>query len=294
MSHNIVWFSGTKNTGDLIGPWLASKILNKPLVTNPYKGPNSVALCGSILPCQNHKINWGTGLLSGTKINGGKIIKAVRGPFTRKYCIASGYNPKTHPGLNIYCDPGLSVSRFYNPLITKKYKLGIIPHYVDKKFVDNLLKNYNLEDYGITILDIQTDVDDFVEKLLECETTVSSSLHGIILSVSYGLPTRWVQMGNRLAGNNVKFYDFFLSLICPTINSVNYDQYLSILSRYIAKQITQNQVVQQYEILSPFFNINLTTSTTPEELLNLPHTFTFDESMVDRLLEVFPTEYIKF
>jgi len=92
----------------------------------------------------------------------------------------------------------------------KRYKLGIIPHYVDYKAVKALPI---AQDPRVLVIDLKTrDVDGVLRQLWQCERTVSSSLHGVIISVAYGIPTRWAMLGNKLFGNNVKFFDFFLSL----------------------------------------------------------------------------------
>jgi len=92
----------------------------------------------------------------------------------------------------------------------KKYKLGIIPHFVDYKTVK---ASPIAQDPRVLVIDLKTrDVDHILRQLWQCERTVSSSLHGVIVSVAYGIPTRWVMLGNRLYGDQVKFFDFFLSL----------------------------------------------------------------------------------
>ena len=55
-----------------------------------------------------------------------KKILSVRGPLTRKRLLELDYEcPET------YGDSGMILPYFYYPEIKKKYKLGIIPHYID-------------------------------------------------------------------------------------------------------------------------------------------------------------------
>lgn len=289
---NIYWFSNKKNTGDLIGPWLASKILEKPLPNKPFNG-SGVSLCGSILNNNQNQVNWGTGVLDKIKIRRGQNIKALRGPLTRECCISSGYNDQHHPGIYIYGDPGLLVSRYYKPDFQVKYKLGIIPHYIDKTYLKDKLKDFDLEKLGIKILNIQSNVEDFIDDLVQCQHTISSSLHGVILSVSYGIPTRWHKMGNRLGGNNIKFYDFFLSLICPTKDSNNHDLYVRDLSKYLNQKINKNYILELYPELEYFFNINFDTLNLNEDniiktLTQTTHLYQIPDGMLDRLIDVFP------
>ena len=294
---NILWFDGKKNMGDLIGPWLASNIMNIKINKKSYRGNNSVGLCGSILEVNKCKTHWGTGLLKEVKLSKDKDIRAVRGPLTRRCCVKSGYDEKRSEGINICCDPGLAVPRFYNPEVMKekKYKLGIIPHYVDKDFMNRYLEEASengIDTSMITIIDIQTDVEDFVDRLLECESTISSSLHGIILSVAYGIPTRWVKMGNRLAGTGLKFYDFYLSLTRKEIGGEELNKYVELVTKYINKNITKEEVVNEAEDIGYMFPVNI-SEIEIKDIFSLPIIIKYNNDMVDKLLEVFPSDKIK-
>ena len=67
---------------------------------------------------------------------------------------------------------------FYYPEVKKKYKLGIIPHYIDKiKFNEIYMKN----DEDVKIIDVTQPIQIVIKDILECEMTISSSLHGIIV-----------------------------------------------------------------------------------------------------------------
>ena len=57
-----------------------------------------------------------------------------------------------------------------------------------------------------------TDIERLVRQMLSCASTVSSALHGLVVSVAYGIPTRWVRVSDRIMGDCSKFYDFFASL----------------------------------------------------------------------------------
>ena len=68
-------------------------------------------------------------------------------------------------------------------------------------------------DQRINVIDIQTtDIQKFVNEISKCEKIYSSSLHGIIFSLAYDIPTIWIQLTNKLVGNDFKFHDFFESL----------------------------------------------------------------------------------
>ena len=67
---------------------------------------------------------------------------------------------------------------FYYPEVKKKYKLGIIPHYIDKIKFNEIYKN---NDEDVKIIDVTQPIQIVIKDILECEMTISSSLHGIIV-----------------------------------------------------------------------------------------------------------------
>ena len=275
MNHNIYWYDKRVNMGDLVGPWLAEKILGVEIF--PKSNPRgTVCLCGSLIGIDK-PIHWGTGLMFKGAVNRGKRIYAVRGPLTRQMAIRSGCKS---PGIHVIGDPGLALSKFYFPQVPKKYKLGIIPHYVDKGALSRKLKSEDLADKAIKIIDIQQGVESFVNDLLECETTISSTLHGMIVSVSYGIPTRWIQLDKRIGGDDIKYYDFLFSLIADD------DKRQQVVDDYVA---TPRKIPEEYLPV----NYRKTPQLNIEELLKLPIKYEIPDGLVDKLLAAFPKEVIK-
>ena len=166
-------------------------------------------LCiGSIIESRSneHSIIWGAGCISKDKpFMKPKKVLAVRGPLTRKRLLEAGVECP-----EIYGDPALLLPLYYKSVRKKKYKIGVIPHYVDKncKIVDEL----RLE--GIKIIDVQNYVNftDVIDEVNECELVLSSSLHGLILSDAYGIPNIWVEFSQNIIGDRFKFYDYLLSV----------------------------------------------------------------------------------
>lgn len=156
------------------------------------------------------------------------IIHAVRGPLTRELLLKQKYEcPET------YGDPALLYPRFYKPNIIKKFKYGIVPHYIDKKnsWV-NSFKN-NPEVKIIDVLDYN--INRFVDELNECEIILSSSLHGIICADSYDIPAYWIELSNKVQGNGFKFKDYFMSVNRPIIDPIkpnNYNNKIKDISKY--------------------------------------------------------------
>lgn len=152
-------------------------------------------------------IVWGSGLksdLSAIPILPKKIL-AVRGPLTRKRLMSLGAECPEN-----YGDPALLIPNFYKPASTRKiYKVGIVPHYVDEK---NPNISRLLEEDGVKLISIKSDIESFIEQINECELIASSSLHGLIAADAYHIPRVWLQFSKLISGGRFKFIDYFLSV----------------------------------------------------------------------------------
>lgn len=217
---NISWWDENGNWGDALNKILCCNLseldINK---INTYT-KNSIYryyCIGSILEhiqSPNFEV-WGSGFIS----ENGKLkvrpdkIHAVRGPLTRKKLIKQGYNCP-----EVYGDPALLYPMFYKPNVKKKYAYGIIPHLIDKD--NEWLKQFNNQS-KVKIIDIiDSTAKRFVNEINECEVILSSSLHGIICGDSYGIPSYWIELSDKVIGKGYKFRDYFLSVDRPIKDSI--------------------------------------------------------------------------
>lgn len=128
---------------------------------------------------------------------------AVRGPYTRKRFMELGY-----PCPEVYGDPAILLPRVYQPPRSGTvHELGIIPHYVDFPQVSAWYAN----DPRIKVIDVTHPVDQVINQITSCARTVSSSLHGVIVSHAYQIPSRWARFSDGVLGDGVKFLDYFAS-----------------------------------------------------------------------------------
>lgn len=205
------------NFGDDLNRYLIELITGKKVIPYLYsltaKIKNKINyLCIGSTICQlsNEKsIIWGSGVLSPTDdlLHKPFKVKAVRGPLTRNYLLQKGIDCP-----EVYGDPALLLPRFYQPeFLNKKYKMGIIPHYVDK---NNPLLDRFRDTEDIIVLDVQDygSFNSFINKICSCQFIASSSLHGLIISDAYGIPNVWVQFSKNIIGGRFKFEDYFLSV----------------------------------------------------------------------------------
>jgi pyruvyltransferase len=202
---NATWFKSKfgNNWGDALNPILINKISNKYVNYVDFDQDVPKFLCiGSILEFSlPNTIVWGSGFLSSDRYLTyiPKKVVAVRGPLSAKIL-----RDKHNISVNIFGDPSYLYKEFYNPKLSKKYKLGIIPHYVDYQTVLNFKTNYKI----INILD---PIEKVIDEVSECENIISSSLHGLILAHMYEIPFKWVKFSNLVSGDDFKFRDWMNS-----------------------------------------------------------------------------------
>lgn len=129
-------------------------------------------------------------------------VYAVRGKLTARRCFMS-----EEQQLNIVCgDLGLLASDLPFSRQPKAYRYGIIPHYTDRENGD--VVHWSRRDDTL-VIDIRSGVKQVLSAASSCETIVSSSLHGLVLADSLGIPSSWVELGDRVAGGGFKFRDYY-------------------------------------------------------------------------------------
>ena len=217
---NISWWNKDgKNWGDALNPILAELISGKKvnwIKTGDPSDEQRHYCIGSILQSSMSTGSeiWGTGLMRGEhtlKVKP-KKIHAVRGPLTRQSLIQQGFDCP-----EVYGDPALLYPRYYNPTIEKKYKWGIIPHYVDQKH-PWLNRFRNME--NVLIINILDPINTVVDQIKSCEKIISSSLHGVIAGDAYDVPSKWIILSGKIGGMErhngkiscFKFRDYFESV----------------------------------------------------------------------------------
>ncbi|WP_052307651.1 hypothetical protein [Belliella baltica] len=133
-SYWVSWDAHRNNFGDILTPHIVAHFTNKKVRRAPsfmFPYIRHFFVIGSILQKSTSKTEvWGSGFISAkSKCNEvPKKIHAVRGPLTKAKLDADGV---TCP--EVFGDLALLMPDIYNPSFKKKYKVGILPHYVDKK-----------------------------------------------------------------------------------------------------------------------------------------------------------------
>lgn len=241
---NAFWYNPVNgidrnNWGDLLNKTLLEKISRKKVVWINHGNSLEKYICiGSILQrADAGSIIWGAGFLSNSrKLNiTPKKICAVRGKLTRNIILGQGIDCP-----EVYGDPALLYPKYYKPDIKKKYRLGIIPHYIDATnewFKTNTSKE-------VLKIDILAGINNVVDQILSCDMIASSSLHGIIAADAYGIPSKWLEFSDKVIGGGFKFQDYY--------SSVNREQCKSLR---VGDDTTIKDIIKSFEQYD--FNIDL-------------------------------------
>ena len=219
------WFKRTMNLGDQLSPailrWVSGK--RSIWVSKKYRG--KILGVGSILGAlAKGDVVWGAGSIRGESIEPPSEVKflAVRGPLTRD--LIRGDVPA------VYGDPVLLLPRFHTLTMAERHAVGVIPHYVDRPFVD-------ISDPEILLIDVRERWEKVVADILSCELILSSSLHGLIVAEAYGIPAAWIKVTDRVVGGNFKFDDYYLSTGRDRRQPIHWDRGIEEAIRYIAPPI---------------------------------------------------------
>lgn len=243
----MIWWrwESNKNFWDVLWPYIVEKITWKKIqYSNWICNQERYMTIGSILIYSNQNtIIWGSGLLKKwTQIKKPLKICSVRWPQTRKELLKQWIEcPES------YWDPWLLISKYYKPKSKKEYKLWIIPHYIDYCTIKE-----KLTDEEIIIINLLDPIEKVLEDINSCERTISSSLHGIIVSHSYSIPCMFVKFSEKLWSDNIKFEDYFMSVGLEFYYPYDYSEKIPS-KEYIIKKIdsdhSKKPIINYNEIL---------------------------------------------
>lgn len=196
--NNLYWHRSI-NFGDMISPYLLTKLKGDAVYVEPDSEEQKYVLTGSLLsaPIKNATV-FGAGFVSEDEafIATNVTVKGVRGIHSlrklEQYMDTSSI---------ILGDPALLLPYYYNPKPEKKYKVGIAPHIMDYEPGEGII-DLRMGDETITEA-----VERIIYQINECEFILSSSLHGLIVAKAYGIPARDFYSPSVI-GDGFKFRDF--------------------------------------------------------------------------------------
>lgn len=142
----------------------------------------------------------GSGFISaGSKYSGPKAeFLAVRGQLSASRV----------PGNPALGDPALLLPYAFQHLksIEKRYKYSFVVHFADQTnhpLVEQAKKS------GWKIINPVAPLMNVLDEIAASQYVLSSSLHGLIVADSLGIPARWAPLSNAVIGAGYKFNDYY-------------------------------------------------------------------------------------
>ena len=162
-------------------------------------------IAGSLFP---KTYIWGTGFISREQketpfYRKNMIFQAVRGELSRERCERLlKQNLKIPTG-----DGGILAVEVLKERQKKTYRVGVIAHYkeqnhpifktIAEKFQDSCLINARQDPLSV------------IKQIDQCEYIISSSLHGLIIADSLGIPNIHIYVTDAMLGDGFKFDDYY-------------------------------------------------------------------------------------
>lgn len=196
------WFRRVNNFGDLLGPVVVAQMHRKLQLGNATEKRRLLCV-GSIMHfTEVGDVVWGTG------VNGKMLdrlaeiacpldVRAVRGPESRRILLERG----------IDCPPVFGDPALLLPSLIPELKRAAEHKSHDVAFVPNLhdFRKMRHVDSHIRVINPRGRVLDVLMAIASSERVVASSLHGLIVAQSLGIPTRRIGSG---AEAEFKYVDY--------------------------------------------------------------------------------------
>lgn len=205
---------------------------------------NNYLCIGTLLDAVNYSneqtIVWGSGV-SGQERSFvlPENIMAVRGPKTKEFCDKYGVQCP-----ELYGDPALLLPLVYQPrrgvqrsisascvqeVQKATFRLGIIPHVVDLHHpVIEEIREKHADEILIIDLAHYKKWTDVIDQICSCERILSSSLHGLIVSDAYQVPSCWIELTGNISGGYFKYYDYASSVNRDFLNPIRIEKYADV------------------------------------------------------------------
>lgn len=152
---------------------------------------------------------WGSGLIDDQvqSINPNFIFKACRGQYTRSKL------PEVYHTIPLG-DPGLLCNLIYTNQVERTDMIGVIPHLRDEgsNYLNDIIRKHP---EIFKIIPVAQAPEEVADAIKSCKLILSSSLHGLIVSDSFGVPNIHLMLSDNLTsphhlrGGEYKFRDYY-------------------------------------------------------------------------------------
>jgi hypothetical protein len=208
------WWNDAPNFGDALSQQVIARMSGRP-VHHAHPVRADIFGIGSIMKAVRRgglanrpKVQpwvWGTGMLAPMRADFVADVRfcAVRGPLTIDLL---GIHPDTPTG-----DPGLLARDLVEVAPEPNDRIGLILHHT-QDLPDDLAGRVASDGRFVRIDVGAPDCLDVVRTIASCRHIMSSSLHGLIVADSFGIPSTWLEGYGIHRNPTFKFYDYALSV----------------------------------------------------------------------------------
>ncbi|MCW1955065.1 MAG: polysaccharide pyruvyl transferase family protein [Roseobacter sp.] len=203
---SLYWWNAKPNFGDALSQSVTAFAAGRPVV---HAAPRAAELfaVGSILqfakrvwgndtrPAHRPAI-WGTGMMAPLKTDfvAHVDIHMLRGPIT-----AALLGVKTEA----YGDPGVLSAEAFGARPERHDKIGLVLHH--SQLGDPRIAALLKAEAAVHYIDVQGPAETVCREIGACAHVISSSLHGLIVADSYGVPNTWL---DPMQHARLKYYDY--------------------------------------------------------------------------------------
>lgn len=201
------WGRGLNNFGDCLSPYILKHYGFTPVYVPQRR--SQVVLAGTILqwlPKNYRGVILGTGGDDQPYHFPNAFIIGVRGYRTLD-------NIANHTERGVVGDPGLILDRVFPAQVSKKFRIGIVPHFVDKDHEIIKLWASRFGDH-CTVIDVLRSPPKVISDIKSCQYILSSSLHGLIVADAFNIPNARFVIRETMPNDfyDYKFHDYYSSL----------------------------------------------------------------------------------
>lgn len=234
------YYNGRTNFGDALAPYIVEKLLGEKI---EYASADVADLCGagSIFYCgewlfrraeqirslkgrlrylydrmhisKNPMKIWGSGFLKSDFARKQKYmlrpieVCAVRGKYTHAILSEMGLVDSNRKVA--YGDPGLLYPMLLDKSVEKQYDIGVVPHEFDRLVGEFLVNVYTKAGLRAKFIDVMNPNPlETLATIASCETILSSSMHGCIVSDGMGIPNAQLHASYFAIGKEEFFFKF--------------------------------------------------------------------------------------
>lgn len=193
------WWTGAKNFGDLLTPFLLRRHGFAPILREQSEA--ELFAVGSVIhhtPAGFRGLIWGSGLPFADRtldLTDARVL-LVRGRLT---AAAAGRHDIP------LGDPGLILGDHLRSHPAARHDVGIVPHLYHRSANPDIDRLSRMK--GSQVINVQRHPLLVAHQIAQCRAVLTTSLHGLIVADSLGIPAVWAMANPSVPGGEFKFCD---------------------------------------------------------------------------------------